>query len=202
MAYLERCKIRMLNYPKCIVIGILAVLLIVTAAMTEERETKGEPLKTVGAVNLDRYVGLWYEIAKIPNRFQKKCVSKTTAFYQLREDGRLDVLNRCLDIDGNVIEAKGIAKIVDDSSNAKLKVSFVKLLGIRLFWGDYWIIGLGENYEYALVGTPSRKYGWILGRTPSLPQETLDSIFDRLRNQGYNPQDFVLSPQVGNTSGD
>jgi len=156
---------------------------------------KANPLKTVQSVDLKRYKGLWYEIAKIPNRFQRKCASRTTAQYALREDGKLDVINRCNTQERKVIEARGIARIVDSESNAKLKVSFVKILGISLFWGDYWIIGLGEEYDFAVVGTPSRKYGWILSRTPSLSQEKLEEIYKILREQGYNPDEFEITPQ-------
>ncbi len=148
---------------------------------------KSEPT-VVPSVDLNRYVGTWYEIAKIPNRFQRKCDSGTTAEYRLREDGNIDVINRCSNKDGTQIQAKGIAKIVDKTTNAKLKVSFVRILGLSLFWGDYWIIGLGKNYEYAIVGTPSRKYGWILARQPKLPQESMDIIHRILREQGYNPE--------------
>jgi apolipoprotein D and lipocalin family protein len=152
-----------------------------------------KPVRTVEKVDLERYTGLWYEIAKIPNRFQRKCDRGTTAQYALRDDGKIDVINRCVKKDGNTIEAKGIARVVDTESNARLKVSFVKILGISLFWGDYWIIGLGEDYDYAIVGTPSRKYGWILSRTPSLSQEKLEEIFSLLREQDYNPDDFEMT---------
>jgi apolipoprotein D and lipocalin family protein len=167
----------------------LVGLLSVVEAQTEKS------VKTVANVDLDRYKGLWYEIAKIPNRFQRKCTSGTTAQYALRNDGKIDVINRCFDKEGKVIEARGIARIVDTESNAKLKVSFVKVLGLSLFWGDYWIIGLGEDYEYAIVGTPNRKYGWILSRTPALSQEKLENIFNLLREQGYNPEEFEMTLQ-------
>ena len=144
----------------------------------------------VDSVKLEKYAGLWYEIAKIPNRFQRKCAGNTTAEYTLRDDGRIDVVNRCMREDGNIIEAKGIAKIVDTRSNAKLKVSFVKLIGISLFWGDYWIIGLDKDYRYAVIGTPSRKYGWILSRTPYLVPDDWDAVNGILQNQGYDPELF------------
>ena len=171
-------------------IALLLPCPVVVAAAQNENQ-----LKTVPNVNLERYTGLWYEIAKIPNRFQQKCDRGTTAQYALREDGKIDVINRCFDKAGKVIEAKGIARIVDAESNAKLKVSFVKIFGLSLFWGDYWIIGLGEDYDFAIVGTPGRKYGWILSRTPTLNQDKLNKIFDLLREQGYNPDDFEMTFQ-------
>ena len=86
-----------------------------------------------------------------------------------------------------------MAKVVDKKTNSKLEVSFVSFLGIRPFWGDYWIIGLDENYQWAIVGTPSRKYGWVLSRTPSLPDETMQKIFDILKSQNYDPESFEFS---------
>ena len=152
-------------------------------------------LKTVDYVDLKKYVGLWYEIAKIPNSFQDQCVKGTTAKYILKEDGKIAVVNSCIDEDGEVDDAEGVARIVDKNSNAKLEVSFVSFLGWRPFWGDYWIIGLDENYKWAVVGTPSRKYGWVLSRTPQLDKQTMDTIFQILKDQGYNQKDFEISPQ-------
>jgi apolipoprotein D and lipocalin family protein len=153
------------------------------------------PVKTVGAVDLERYIGLWYEVAKIPNRFQKQCVRGTTAEYTLRKDGSITVVNRCFKKDGKLDEAKGVAKIVDATSNARLKVSFVSFLGWRPFWGDYWIIGLDEEYQWAIVGTPNRNYGWVLARSPTLEDETLESIFSVLERNGYARDALQVSPQ-------
>jgi apolipoprotein D and lipocalin family protein len=149
----------------------------------------------VGFVDLGRYAGLWYEIARIPNRFQRKCLCCTNARYSLRDDGRIDVVNRCIDKKGNPIEARGIARVTDTQSNARLKVSFVRILGISLFWGDYWIIGLGENYEYAIVGNPTRTYGWILSREPGLSPGKVEQAFSQLRDRGYDPADFEITVQ-------
>ncbi len=92
-------------------------------------------------------------------------------------------------------EAEGLAKVVDTKSNSKLEVSFVSIFGIHLFWGDYWIIGLPDDYSYVVIGTPNRKYGWILSRTPQLPEDKLNEAYDVLRENGYNPKDFVMTPQ-------
>lgn len=153
-------------------------------------------MNTVDYVNLTRYTGTWYEIAKIPNRFQRKCARNTTASYAFRNDGRLRVLNQCVRANGSRIEAEGIAKVVDNASNARLRVSFVRLLGVSLFWGDYWIIGLDEDYRYAIVGNPSRKYGWILSREPTMRDGVLQEVYELLREKGYNPEDFVLTIQT------
>ena len=152
-------------------------------------------VRTVNSVNLKKYVGKWYEIAKIPNRFQKGCVRNTTAEYKLRDDGDIDVINRCIEADGSVNEAEGLAKVVDEKTNSKLEVSFVSIFGFHLFWGDYWIIGLDKNYEYAVVGHPERKYGWILSRTPKLSEEKLNEAFDILKETGYDSAKFEMSRQ-------
>ncbi len=141
-------------------------------------------LRTVPRVDLGRYVGTWYDIASFPQRFQAGCAG-TTATYTLRDDGAIDVLNRCLDgsLDGEERAAKGIARVVDRETNAKLEVSF-----FRPFWGDYWIIDLGEAYDYAVVGHPSRDYLWILSRTPTLPDALYAAILARLVEQGYETE--------------
>lgn len=181
-----------------LLITILSNLLVTSCLIgliTHANAQNQKLVTTVPSVDLERYQGLWYEIAKIPNRFQRKCARGTTAHYARRADGKIDVINRCFDKEGKVIEARGIARIVNTESNAKLKVSFVKILGVSLFWGDYWIIGLGEDYEYAIVGVPHRKYGWILSRTPSLSQEKLEVIFNILRKLGYDPENFEMTRQ-------
>jgi apolipoprotein D and lipocalin family protein len=174
------------------------LIMIMFWGYSESFAQKTDQPQTVPFVDLNRYVGRWYEIAKIPNRFQKKCHSNTTAEYRLLENGKIEVINRCMEEDGKIIETKGVAKVEDPTSNAKLKVSFVRILGLYLFWGDYWIIGLGNNYEYAIVGSPNRKYGWILSRESSLSQENLEEIFSLLRLKGYNPDDFQITIQENN----
>ena len=111
----------------------------------------------------------------------------------MREDGRIDVINSCFEKTGKKDDADGIARIVDKNTNAKLEVSFFSILGWRPFWGDYWIIGLDEDYRWALVGTPNRKYGWVLSRTPQLNTETMEEIFQILKDQGYDPEDFEMT---------
>jgi apolipoprotein D and lipocalin family protein len=139
------------------------------------------PLATVKHVELSRYVGVWYEIASFPQRFQRGCTG-TTATYTLRADGEIDVRNRCCKdtLDGVEKQALGRARVVDRSTNAKLEVSF-----FRPFWGAYWIIDLDDDYAYAVVGHPSRDYLWILSRTATLPEATYSAIIARLAAKGY-----------------
>ncbi len=110
----------------------------------------------MSSVDLSRYVGRWYEIAGLPNRFEKKCADSVTATYALRSDGKIEAVNRCRKSSGEYTTAKGKAKVVDKQTNAKLKVTF-----FWPFYGDYGILDLGPNYEYAVVGDPSRDYLWI-----------------------------------------
>ncbi|MEJ2628331.1 MAG: lipocalin family protein, partial [bacterium] len=114
------------------------LLLTLLIPLTALPQTKTE-LSTVDSVDLRKYVGLWYEVEKILNMFQKKCVKNTTAEYTLMENGKIRVVNRCVDNEEKIVLVKGRARVVDTTSNAKLKVSFVRFLGLNLFWGDYWI---------------------------------------------------------------
>jgi apolipoprotein D and lipocalin family protein len=141
-----------------------------------------KPLEVVDHVDLERYLGTWYEIATIPQRFQKGCVG-VTATYSLRPDGKIRVINRCRKetLDGQLKEVDGKAWVVDRKTNAKLKVQF--------FWpfsGSYWIIELDADYQWAVVGHPGRKYLWILCRTPKMDQALYDDLIGRIRDKGYD----------------
>lgn len=148
-------------------------------------------LQVVPYVDTARYLGKWYEIARYENSFQRDCFA-TTAEYGLREDGDISVLNRCHkgSVDGDLNEAEGRAWITDKVTQAKLKV--------RFFWpfsGNYWIIDLGKDYEYSVVGEPDRKYLWILSRTPQLDPEVYQGILKRLTDQGYDPSKLLVTEQ-------
>ncbi len=161
-----------------------------TMAVVKAARADSAPLGTVPSVDLKRYTGTWYEIARYPNRFQRKCSSDTTAVYTLRDDGKIKVVNSCKQSDGKADTANGTAKVVDRSTNAKLKVTF--------FWpfsGDYWIIGLGKDYEYAIVGEPSRKYLWILSRTPQMSPQLYEETLQVVRDKGYDPAKLMLTKQ-------
>ena len=149
-------------------------------------------LETVAHVDLPRYLGTWYEIANFPQSFQRGCTA-TTATYTLREDGDIDVLNRCRkgSLDGKEKAALGRARVVDRETNARLEVSF-----FRPFWGDYWIIDLADDYSYAVVGHPGRDYLWILARTPTLAEASYQAIVARLKVHGYETSRLVRTLQV------
>jgi apolipoprotein D and lipocalin family protein len=172
---------------------ILAVTFLVLAfAQTDVQAQAQKPLKVVNKVDLGRYLGKWYEIASIPAWFQKDCSYGTTATYSKLESGDIGVLNSCYTKDGKLKSAKGVAWVTDKTTSAKIKVSFLPF-GLKLFGGDYWVIDLGPNYEYAVVGHPDRTYGWILSRTPELPKETMDGIIKRLEAQGYDFSKFKMT---------
>ncbi|MBE0572112.1 MAG: lipocalin family protein [Ignavibacteriaceae bacterium] len=175
-------------------VSVMSLVLIITACNSPQEKILPQ-LVTVKQVDINKYIGLWYEVAKIPNSFQDHCAYGTTADYNIQDDGSIKVINKCYDENGEPDIADGVANIVDKKSNSKLEVSFVSFFGIRPFWGDYWIIGLDEKYQWAVIGTPSRKYGWILSRTPSLPDLTMEKIFEILKSQHYNPEDFEMSEQ-------
>lgn len=148
-------------------------------------------LATVPYVDLNRYLGTWYEIASYPAWFQRGCTGTTAEYAQL-PDGRIRVINRCFknSLDGPLKESTGKAEVVDKHANARLKVWF--------FWpfkGDYWIIDLDPDYRWAVVGVPSRKYLWILSRTPTLDDAIYQGIIGRLRGQGYDPARLQRTPQ-------
>ncbi len=182
----------MKNQMIAVILFLISAKLITMMACADS-SNPSEP-KTVPKVDLSRYLGQWHEIATIPMWFQKDCAGGTTAAYTLKDNGEVGVLNQCVTAEGKVKSAKGVAWVMDKNTNAKLKVSFFPF-GLKWFAGDYWIIDLGPNYEYAVVGHPSRKYGWILSRTPELPQPVLDGIVKRLAEQGYDWSKFKMTEQ-------
>ncbi len=150
-----------------------------------------QPVRTVDKVDLDRYMGKWFEIAAFPQKFQKGCHC-TTAEYEMTDKGYVRVVNACRKggPDGKVSRAKGKAFVVKGSGNAKLRVQF--------FWpfrGNYWIIDLAEDYTYAVVGDPSRKYLWILSRAKEMDPALYDEIVQRIKAQGFDTTKLVKADQ-------
>lgn len=141
-------------------------------------------LEVVSHVELEKYLGKWYEIAHLPFRFEDDCTD-ITATYSLSKDGNVSVLNECLR-DGKLKQAKGKAKVVDKNTGAKLKVTF--------FWpfsADYWIINLGKDYDYAVVGTPNRKYLWILSRTPQMDDKLFSQLLESVKSKGFDVNNLI-----------
>ena len=174
-----------------IVMGVFLAIMTACASCVTSGRQASPPLEVVPFVDLSRYTGQWYEISRYPHRFQEGCVG-SRATYTLRNDGKIAVLNECHkgSFSGKLRNAKGIARVVDTKSNAKLKVSF-----FWPFYGDYWIIDLGKNYEYAVVGHPDRTYLWILSRTKKMDETLYGEILGRLASKGYDITKLISTPQ-------
>ncbi|MGE9745994.1 lipocalin family protein [Bdellovibrio bacteriovorus] len=156
---------------------------------------------TVPFVDLNKYLGKWHEVASIPMVFQKQCVGNTTAEYSVAEEGMIQVLNSCDTKSGDRSVAEGRAKVVDSDSNAKLKVTFVKIIDwVFGFGGDYWILDLAPDYSYAVVGDPTLQYAWILSRQPSLGREAFLAAEQKLKTLGYDTCSILTSVQDGGLS--
>ena len=149
------------------------------------------PLAVVDHVDVSRYLGKWYEIARYPHSFEENCYA-VTADYKLLDDGSIRVTNRCREggLDGKLKEAVGKAYIADSQTNAKLEVTF-----FWPFYGDYWIIDLAEDYQYAVVSEPDRQYLWILSRAPTMDTPLYEQLTAKLKNNGYDLSLLTKTPQ-------
>lgn len=158
-----------------------------------------ESVKTIPSLDVSRYLGTWYEIAKFPNWFQKKCVSNTKAVYSIRSDGNLKVLNSCKTADGSLSDAEGTARQIGPKDSPKLEVRFAPawLSFLPMVWGDYWVIELDSQYQVAAVSDPRREYLWVLSRTPQLDKKIYDELLQRLQAQQFDIRKLELTPQVG-----
>jgi apolipoprotein D and lipocalin family protein len=172
------------------ILAIFALTLLAAATFVQGQNTKTGELKTVSFVDLKRYGGTWFEIARYANKAQKQCFGNTTATYNFKPDGEVEIVNKCLTKDGKTEDATGTAKVVDTQTNAKLKGSFAWLSS-----APYWVIDLDEDYQYAVVGNPDRKYLWILSRTPEMSAATYEKILRKIEIAGYNPAKLEKTPQ-------
>ena len=180
--------------------AVLAPLLVSLPAPAVHAADQGagaRPLATIPALDLKRYLGTWYEIAKFPNSFQKKCVGFTTATYALREDGRVDVTNRCRLADGGTNVATAVARQPSGPTSPKLEVRFAPAIvsWLPMVWGDYWVIDLDPGYQLAAVSEPKREYLWILSRTPKVDPAAYDALLGRLAAQGLDMNRLVPTKQ-------
>lgn len=158
-----------------------------------------QSVRTVDRVDLARYAGRWHEIARFPNRFQRGCAGDVKATYAVRADGRVDVTNRCTGQDGGATTAQGVARVVDTRTNSKLKVRFAPafLSWLPQVWGDYWVVGLADDYSWAVVGSPDRKYLWILARAAALTGEPYELALASARDNGFAAERLVATRQSG-----
>lgn len=168
---------------------ILSFALILGGLGACTTDTKVEqPLQTVASIDLQRYLGRWYEIAKYPNWFQRKCISNTSADYTLNPDRSVTVLNQCRLENGGFEKAEGIAHQIGNVDSPKLSVRFAPAwLSIFPFvWGDYWIIDLEKDYSLVAVSEPRREYLWILSRTPTVNNAAYQALIKRLEAKGFD----------------
>jgi apolipoprotein D and lipocalin family protein len=167
------------------------------AAQTTATPATLPTVATIAALDVPRYMGTWYEIAKFPNRFQAKCVANTRAQYLAQTDGSVQVLNSCATADGNTIDALGKAIQVGAASSPKLQVRFAPawLSWLPQVWGDYWVIDLDADYQLAAVSDAKREYLWVLSRTPQVNAKAYDALLKRLKSQHFDVQKLERTPQ-------
>jgi apolipoprotein D and lipocalin family protein len=179
-----------------IAIGLLSATMTVLAA-ARERHAQSD-LASIDSLDVPRYLGAWYEIAKYPNRFQKQCDGFTTAHYSLQPDRTIQVINRCRRADGRYEEAVGTARQLGPADSPKLEVRFAPgwLSFLPMVWGDYWVIDLDPDYQLAAVSEPKREYLWILSRTPTVPRQAMASLLDRLARQGFDLGRLEMTKQA------
>ncbi len=158
-----------------------------------------EPLDLVDSIDLDRYQGRWYEIARLPNRFQEQCAGEVTAEYALLDAGRVSVTNRCRRADGGWSEAEGVARRDrSDGREAALEVRFAPrwLSWLPFVWGEYRVMALDEQYRYALVGSDDREFLWILARQPELSDDVFNRLVAEAQRQGFETSRLSRTEQA------
>lgn len=171
-----------------------AVMTGIAFAYTKKKKKEtSAPLEVAENVDLDKYLGEWYEIARLPAAFERHCYA-TKAIYSRNQDGSIKVENICHknDVKGPVKSVTGKAYVAEKGNNSKLKVQF--------FWpfkGDYWILEVGDNYEYSLVGEPDRKHLWILSRKPQVELHTLQYLVEKAKVKGFNTEKLIYIEQGG-----
>ena len=151
------------------------------------------PPETVGEVDLARYQGTWYELARLPMFFQRNC-AQSEAHYLLQDDGSIGVTNRCRTLEGEWIEARGRAVAQEAGRTDKLWVSFdnwFSALFPGVAKGDYWVLYLDQDYQHVLVGNPNREYLWLLSRTPQVSAETREQLLAEARARGYDTDALI-----------
>lgn len=152
---------------------------------------------TVPRMDLARFMGRWYEIARLPYFTERRCASNIYADYALGGDGLVYVTNSCTRHDGSQGVAQGIARVTDPPANTRLQISFRLLYGVHVFWDDFWVIGLGAAYDYALIGQATRRRGWVLAREPCPPEPAIAGWLAEFTAKGFPGEAFLRTPQGG-----
>jgi apolipoprotein D and lipocalin family protein len=175
---------------KAAVVAVVGSTVAATGSLTGQREATSQEggVRSIATLDLGRYAGRWHEIARFANRFQRRCAAETTADYELLEDGTIRVVNQCRTAGGDTLRAEGRARRAGSSRPAsQLEVRFAPavLSFLPMVWGDYWVLDLTDDYGAALVGTPDRRYLWVLARTPDLDDATYQRLVETARQQGF-----------------
>ena len=179
----------MKNHLLATLLGLCTLGTLLTGHATETvSSTSNNALETIPALDVGRYMGSWYEIAKYPNSFQQKCTGGARADYSLMDDGQVKVINRCRIAGGESSEAIGVARQIGNAASPRLEVRFAPdwLSFLPFVWGNYWIIELDDDYRLVAVSEPERKYLWILSRTPSVAPGDYNALLERLRQKGFD----------------
>jgi len=169
-----------------------------TAAMVAGASLASTPVTAVARLDIDRYAGTWHEIARLPMYFQRKCTGAVTATYRPLPDGTVAVHNACVTADGSSIASDGVARRPEPFAQGKLEVRFAPkwLAWLPFVWADYWVVALDDDYRWAMVGQPGRKYLWILSRSPSMDKATFEALKSRATAMGYDLSSLVVSGSV------
>ncbi|MNR01144.1 Outer membrane lipoprotein Blc precursor [compost metagenome] len=167
------------------------------AAPGNDGRPANSALHTISVLDVPRYMGTWYEIAKFPNWFQRKCAGGTKAEYSLKNDGMVQVINRCRLESGEMIEAIGAARQIGPATSPRLEVRFAPawLSFLPFVWGDYWVIDIDENYQLVAVSEPKKEYLWILARTPNIDPSDYKNLLARLSQQGFDLRKLEVTKQ-------
>lgn len=177
---------------------LLLIALVAGLSGTAAHSQTPAPLRTIDTLDLPRYAGRWYEIAKFPNRFQKQCVADTSAEYSPRADGAVIVINRCRLANGQMEQAQGLAWQQGEPTSPRLQVRFAPawLSWLPMVWGDYWVVDLDDAYSLVAVSEPRREYLWVLSRSPVLEPARYQALLQRLAAQGLDVQRLELSAHI------
>lgn len=177
---------------------LFATILLALAAIAPASAAAPVPLTTIASLDVQRYMGTWYEIAKYPNRFQRQCISHTSANYRLREDGKVVVTNSCRNASGQMEQAVGLARQLGPADSPRLQVRFAPawLSFLPFVWGDYWVIDLDPAYQLVAVSEPKREYLWILARRPAVDKATYEALLARLAQRGFDLSRLEPTRQV------
>jgi apolipoprotein D and lipocalin family protein len=186
-------------------VGFLVVLAALTAtvagiaAQGSDSPLPTRGLRVVDPVDLRRYAGRWYEVARLPNRLQDQCAGDVVAHYAVRPDGRIDVVNRCRTAAGTEDEVRGIGRKAGNGKiNARLEIRFGPAFFsfLPVAWDDYWIIGLGPDYTWAVVGVPNRRHLWILSRMPEMSPSSYQRALEVAKGNGFDVSGLIRTPQT------